>query len=101
MRSLALASLVLVMLTLTDRVFGQSINSGTVTGTVTDPTGAVVQGASVQIQNAITGYQQTTSADSQGMFRLNNVPFNNYRITATQPGFSPAEQQVTVRSTVP
>src|ERR1700758_4655847 len=89
MRSLALASVALAVLNLTGLAFGQSISSGTVTGTVADPTGAVVPGATVQIQNPITGYQQTTTTDPQGTFRLNNVPFNNYRLTAAKMGFNP------------
>lgn len=34
---------------------GQSINSGTITGTVTDPSGAAIPGAGVQAANAVTG----------------------------------------------
>lgn len=36
--------------------FSQSINSGTLTGVVTDPSGAVIVGASVNLKNAVTGY---------------------------------------------
>ena len=81
--------------------YAQSINSGTVTGTVTDPSGSVVAAATVEIGNAITGYHQTTVTDANGVFRLNNVPFNGYRLTATHAGFSAAMQNVEVRSTVP
>jgi Carboxypeptidase regulatory-like domain len=79
----------------------QSVASGTVEGTVTDPTGAVVVGTSVTIRNPITGYQQTTTTDPSGTFRFNNVPFNNYHMEAIQPGFAPAQQDVNVRSLVP
>ena len=81
--------------------YAQSINSGTVTGTVKDPSGAVVPGAAVEIRNAITGYQQTTKAGTNGEFRFNNVPFNNYRLTATQTGFNASVQDVAIRSTIP
>ena len=79
----------------------QSINSGTVTGTVTDPSGSVVPAATVEISNAITGYQQTRVTDANGVFRFNNVPFNGYRLTATHAGFNTAVQSADVRSTVP
>src|SRR5258708_4764737 len=81
--------------------YAQSINSGTVPGAVTDPAGGVVAAATVEISNAITGYQQTTVTNANGVFRLTNVPFNGYRVRATHAGFSPAAQNTEVRSTVP
>ena len=64
----------------------QSINSGTILGTVTDPSGAVVAGAMVRLQNSVTGYMQSVTADSSGAFRFNNVPQNNYRLTVDAQG---------------
>ena len=81
--------------------FAQSINSGTVTGIVTDPSGAVVPDAKVEISNAITGYQQMTVTDASGSFRFNNVPFNGYRLIATHEGFNAAALNAEIRSTVP
>lgn len=81
--------------------YAQSINSGTVTGTVTDASGAVIAGATVEISNALTGYQQTAVTGSDGSFRFNNVPLNPYRLTAAHSGFSAAVQNADVRSTVP
>ena len=77
------------------------LNSGTITGTVTDPSGSVVAAATVEISNAITGYQRTTVTDAKGVFRFNNVPFNPYRLTATHAGFSAAAQNAEVRSALP
>jgi len=79
----------------------QSINSGTILGTVTDPSGAVVAGAMVRLQNSVTGYMQSVTADSSGAFRFNNVPQNNYRLTVDAPGFTSASQNVDVRNAVP
>src|SRR5689334_17095730 len=79
----------------------QSVASGTVEGTVVDPSGGVVAGAMVEIRNPITGYTQTTTTDSSGMFRFNNIPFNMYHIQVRQPGFAVAAQDMNVRSTVP
>src|SRR2546428_8700681 len=79
----------------------QSVASGTVDGSVVDPTGAVVSGAKVEIRSAITGYQRTTTTDSSGAFRFTNLPFNPYHIEVTQRGFSTAAQDVDVRTTVP
>src|SRR5215471_19281569 len=51
-------------------LWAQSINSGTVTGTVKDPSGAVVDGARVILRNLVSGYEQTTVTDGFGAFRL-------------------------------
>lgn len=80
---------------------GQSISSGTVEGTVLDPTKAVIPKARVEILNSVTGYQQATETDSAGAFRFNNVPFNGYEITVNSPGFAVTKQDVDVRTTLP
>jgi hypothetical protein len=79
----------------------QSINSGTVTGVVTDPTNAVVRGAKVTLRNSLTGYQQSATTDDMGTFRFNNIPLNPYQLSAEAEGFSPVSEQVDVRSSVP
>src|SRR5260370_17128728 len=79
----------------------QSINSGTVTGVVTDQSGAVISKAKVQLKNQITGYQQSATTTATGEFRFNNIPQNNYHLTAEAPGFAPAHQDVNVRSSLP
>lgn len=82
-------------------LFGQSISSGTITGTVTDPSAAVVRGAQVVLRNPITGYEQSTVTDSVGSFRLSNIPQNPYRLTVSAPGFASAMQAIDVRSSLP
>ena len=52
----------------------QSINSGTITGTVIDQSGAVIRGVNVVLQNHITGYQRTAVTDENGSFRFNSIP---------------------------
>ena len=79
----------------------QSINSGTVLGTVIDPSGAVIAGAMVRLQNSVTGYMQSVTTDSSGAFRFNNVPQNNYRLTVDAPGFTAANRNLDVRNAVP
>ena len=81
--------------------FGQSINSGTVSGTVSDPSGAVIAGAEVRISNAVTGFNQTATTDTSGAYRFNSVPLNNYRMTVSVAGFAPATQDADVHSTLP
>ncbi len=79
--------------------FAQS--SGTVRGSVSDPSGAVIAGADVQIQNPVSHYMQQTKTDSQGNFVFDNVPYNNYHVTASASGFSSSSRDADVRSSVP
>jgi hypothetical protein len=81
--------------------YGQSINSGTVAGTVTDPSSAVVRGAKVQLRNSLSGYQHATVTDDAGGYRFTNVPLNPYELTVEAPGFSTATEQIDVRTSVP
>src|SRR5258705_10601544 len=70
-------------------------------GSVVYTVGGVVNVAAVEIRNPITGYRQTATTDSSGMFHFNNVPFNRYQLQVTQQGFATTAQDVNVRSTVP
>src|SRR5579871_5832224 len=76
-------------------------NSSVINGTVTDPTGAVVPKATVEIHNPVSGYNRTTETDTSGNFSFPNVPFNPYHLTVTLPGFNTYAQDVDVRSSVP
>ncbi len=79
----------------------QSGSSSTVTGKVLDPTGAVVPNATVEIRNAVSGFERSTATDSAGSFAIANVPFNPYHLTVTEKGFDPHVEDIEVRSVVP
>ena len=76
-------------------------NSGSITGTVVDSSGAVVANATVEIHNPASQYDRTTRTDSRGNFSFPNVPFNPYHMTAAAQGFATGVQDVEVRSVVP
>ncbi|HTZ83082.1 MAG TPA: TonB-dependent receptor [Candidatus Acidoferrales bacterium] len=76
-------------------------NSGSVDGTVTDTSGAVIPNAKVEIRNPVSGYDRSATTDKTGRFQFTNVPFNPYHLTITAEGFSPFVQDVEPRSTVP
>jgi len=76
-------------------------SSGTLQGVITDPTNAVVPGASVEIHNPVSGYDRTVLTDGAGRFSIPNVPFNPYHLTVSAKGFSPYAQDVDIRSVVP
>jgi hypothetical protein len=82
--------------------FAQSAgNSTSVTGTVLDPTGAVMPNVTVEIHNPISGFKRTATTDESGRFTISNVPFNPYHIVARSEGFAVYSQDVDVRSVVP
>ena len=73
-------------------------SSGTINGTVLDPSGAVVPNASVEIHNAVSGYDRTVTTDSKGSFTFANVPFNPYHMKVMAAGFASYAQDVESRS---
>src|SRR5205814_1128180 len=94
-------SIALFITALTSAALAYQSNSGTISGTVTDPSGALIPGASVEIANHVSGYTRTAKTDSSGQFRFYNVPFNPYHMTITASGFSPAARQVEINAIVP
>ncbi len=76
-------------------------SSGSVTGIVTDSTGAVVPGASISIVNAVSGLSRKAVSDSAGRYQLTNIPLNPYHLSVSLDGFAPFSQDVIVRSLVP
>ena len=78
----------------------QAQNAGTVRGTVTDPSGAVIPNASVHLTNDVSGFDKTATTDAVGQFTFPNVSFNPYKVTATAPGFSTTTQNFDLRSVV-
>src|SRR5579863_3577944 len=82
-------------------VVARAQNSASISGTVTDPTGAVVPKATVEIHNPVSGYDRTTTTDTSGNFSFANIPFNPYHLTVSLTGFNNYTQDVTVQSSVP
>jgi hypothetical protein len=68
-----------------------SFDTGTITGTVSDPTGAVIPHASVTITNSATGIVTTATAGDTGLFTVPALPFGNYIVSASADRFGKAE----------
>lgn len=75
--------------------------SGTLTGTVSDPSGAAVQGAGVKIVNPVAGYERSTTTDDSGAFQFTNIPYNPYHLSVGKAGFQDLEQDVEIRTALP
>ncbi|WP_353062722.1 TonB-dependent receptor [Tunturiibacter psychrotolerans] len=76
-------------------------NAGTVAGTVTDATGAIVPGATVSIENPVSGYSRVTTTDGSGHYQFTNLPLNPYHVVVSLTGFASSTQDIQVRSFVP
>ncbi len=81
--------LALTFLVIAPAAFPQaSAINGQIEGTVTDPTGAVVPNAKVDIRNENTGYTRSGPTDASGFFRFTVLPLGRYTVTAELPGFN-------------
>ncbi len=76
-------------------------SAGGVSGTVVDPSGAVVSGATVEVQNRVTGYDRAVKTDAGGTFKFLDLAPNNYHVAITAAGFQPHMEDITVRAGVP
>jgi hypothetical protein len=77
---------VLMLVMLSPAAFGQHIR-GALEGTVNDPNGAVVQGASVSLRSASTGAESTATSDERGRFNFQNLETGTYTATIEKGGF--------------
>ncbi|MGC2657098.1 MAG: TonB-dependent receptor [Bryobacteraceae bacterium] len=101
LRAFVPSLLVLVFLCAAERLPAQSAGSaGSIEGVVVDPSGAAIINATVEIQNPVSQYSRTVQTDALGKFKFENVPYNNYHLTATANGFQAASADVSVRSAV-
>ena len=69
-----------------------ALEAGTISGTVVDPSGAVVASATVMLRNSKTGTQQNSSSDAEGVYSFSNLPAGQYEIEIFASGFKPYRQ---------
>jgi hypothetical protein len=101
-KSLYAAFIVFFFLAAGFHASAQSVgNSGSINGTVVDPTGAVVAKATVEIHNPVSGFDRSTTTDASGKFAFTNIPFNPYHLVVTAESFAATVQDVEPRSAVP
>jgi hypothetical protein len=92
------AAMVAVTVVLSVGAANAQSGGSSISGTVLDPSDAVVVNARVEIHNAVSGFDRTTTTDSKGNFSFPNVPFNPYHMTVTAKGFAQNAQDVEIRS---
>src|SRR5579859_1615461 len=84
-------------------LFAQAISTGTVAGTVTDPSGGAVVGASVTLMDTATNIPRTAATNETGRYFFANVPPGTYNVSVNKTGFRVsklANQVVTVGATL-
>ena len=89
--------LVSALLLLPSFVFAQASGTGTVTGRIVDSSGAVLPGVTVTMKSPQALGQFTAISDSQGLYRIANLPPATYEARAELQGFQTVVQPVAVR----
>ena len=88
MRVSSVKSLLLLFCFGSQLLCGQSTNTGVVAGTITDPSGAVVNGATLTLTDVSTGTPRTAATNAVGRYIFVNVPPGKYDLTINKQGFS-------------
>jgi hypothetical protein len=70
--------------------------TGRIGGIVTDPTGAVVPGATVTVKSLGTSATRTAETNSTGAYIITNLPPGNYELTVGAKGFASSKRQITI-----
>lgn len=84
-----IAPAIIALLSFTAHATAQTASTGTVIGTVTDPSGAVVPGAQIELRDITTGSVRTTSSNSSGQYSFVGVQPGTFAVKGTRPGFEP------------
>ncbi len=88
-----LAILATFALSIAPALRAQTAGEGSIQGTVTDPTGAVVAHASVNARNTATGVTTSTTSTTSGVYVISPLLPGTYSVTVTAPGFSQFHQE--------
>src|SRR5271154_3135290 len=82
----ALGAAIFVLALVSQPTFAQS-DRATITGTVKDPSSAVIPGVQVQVTDIGTNVIQTVTTDNGGLYRVGNLPIGNYTVRFSTSGF--------------
>lgn len=85
-----------VLILCSNLVSAQSVTTGAVAGEVTDPTGALIQNASIEAISVDTGVATSTTSNNVGFYRLSFLAPGSYRLKVTAKGFRTKSEEVQV-----
>ena len=77
----------LVLLLAVPCVFAQ--DRAAINGTVVDPSGSFVPGATIEAKSTATGLHRTASTNQEGLYNITPLPVGEYTLTITKDGFKP------------
>jgi hypothetical protein len=89
-------AILMMVLTLLALPAVAQFDTGTIAGSVNDPSGAVVPGATVKVTNTGTSVAKTLKSDQNGNFVVSALPSGTYVVTATSAGFTDAKSKEVV-----
>src|SRR5215471_6867982 len=72
------------------------VNTASLSGLVTDPSGAAVPNVTVNVTNPSTGYVRTVTTDNAGYYAFQNLPIGDYSIRVEASGFNTDTENVTL-----
>jgi hypothetical protein len=96
MKRLLILIVAVSVVTLALPSWAQTTTTGELSGTVTDPSGAVVPKADVNLKSLDTGSIAKTKTNQDGLYKFAYLQPGNYSVTVTQPGFQITEKKVMV-----
>ena len=92
-QKLAICLSVAAMLLAAPQCFGQAVAVGSLSGQVTDASGALMSGAEVTVTQTETQFNRTVTTDAQGHYLLSNLPVGPYLLSVKAQGFKTYEQR--------
>ena len=90
--------LLLLVLSFHSMAFGQA-DRATLTGHITDSSGAVMQGVTVTATSTATGTTFNNVTNSAGIYSITSLPIGDYTVVVTQAGFQNAQSSVSITGT--
>ncbi len=100
-RLLSILFALMALLGLTGAALAQAGPTGSLSGTVHDPTGASVSGAKITAVHTETRFSRTAKADAEGRWNLVVLPVGAYKVTIEATGFKKAVADVAIEAAVP
>ena len=92
LRNLSLAFAIALFIALPGMLSAQTAGEGTLSGTVTDSTGAAIPNATITAVNAATSVATQRTSSSAGLFTISPLPPGTYSVLISAPGFKPLKQ---------
>ena len=96
--ALAMTFLIAITLFQATRIHAQALGTGSIQGTIQDPSGAVVSGALVTATNMGTSVKSSEMTGSSGSYTIPNLPEGDYTVEVQAAGFALVQEQVHVEA---